>query len=263
MNRNVFRDIELFKFQLFDFSPFIKHGVSTRRGGVSRDNFSSLNLSFKSGDEERNVIRNREILSEFFLVASDKLYFPDQCHTAFVSEVTKLTLPGELTETDAIISNQAGVCLGVLAADCVPILLFDPQNKAIAAIHAGWKGTVNRIVARCIEQMVKKYGSHPGNILAGLGPAISSKHFEVGDEVAKTFKLLFEDVPQVFPGNEKTGKTHIDLWEANRQLLIRSGVAEKHIEVSGICTFDHPNEFYSARRDGFNTGRFAACIMLV
>lgn len=263
MDWEVFGEIELFKFKRFDFLPYIKHGVTSRRGGVSEDNCSSLNISFKSGDKEVNVIRNRKILSEYFTISSDKLFFPDQCHTEFVREVTASTLPEELIEIDAIITNQAGVCLGVLAADCVPILLFDPENKAIAAIHAGWKGTVNRIVARCVEQMVKIYGSHPGKILAGLGPAISYKHFEVGDEVAKKFRLLFEDVPQIFHLNEKTGKTHIDLWEANRQLLIRCGLAKNLIEVSSICTFDHPNEFYSARRDGFNTGRFAACIMLV
>jgi hypothetical protein len=253
----------LSEFRLFSGYPQVRHGITARKGGVSIGKYSSLNLSFTTGDNPESVMQNRAILAELFSIDRADLFFPAQCHSSLVKEVTGLTPEVDLKGTDALITNQFGICIGVTTADCVPVLLFDPEKNVIAAIHAGWRGTTGRIVARAIERMVKKYHTRTADLLAGIGPSISQKNYEVGGEVAEKFKFWFADVPAIFQQNPDTGKTHIDLCEANRQLLLRYGVKKENIAVSGACTYEHPGEYFSARRDGLHSGRFASCIMLV
>jgi YfiH family protein len=255
--------IKLLEFELLHGRPEIGNFISTRRGGVSKGNFQSLNLSLKSGDLLEYVIQNRSILAKEIGLQPDHLLFPDQCHTNRVKIVSKEDSHRDLAETDALVTDQAGIGLCILAADCVPVLLFDPVRKVVAAMHAGWKGTVRQIVTTTIGQMKNSFGSDPCNILAGIGPAISQKKYEVGDEVTAQFRTLFNDHPEIIWRNPQTGSDHLDLQEANRILLLESGISTKNIEVMRICTWSNPDLFFSARRDGFNCGRFATGIMLI
>jgi len=165
---------------------------------------------------------------------------------------------------DATIILQKDLFLCVTTADCVPILLYDKKQKVIAAIHAGWKGTVGRIVEKTIETMNRQYSSSPADIIAGIGPAISIKHYEVGDEVIAAFireGFILSDQGVAFRKNTAS-KWHIDLKEINRRELLRLGVAEANIEKSEFCTFEREELFFSARRQTEHSGRMLTGIMM-
>lgn len=174
----------------------------------------------------------------------------------------------QLTGTDALVTNIRGVAIGVRTADCIPILLYDPAKQAIAAIHAGWKGTLRRIVNSCLSTMYTEYGSEARNIIAQIGPGISRESFQVGEEVAMNFKDLGFPIDLIYSwcgGKEdrkiETGH-HIDLVAANKWLLEQAGVPASRIISCGIDTFTD-SSFYSARRDGFDCGRNISVIKLV
>jgi len=253
----------LLKFNNLDKESGIEHFITTKSGGKSKAQFSSLNLSFKVGDKNNIVAYNRSILAQALEIAEEKILFPDQCHTSHIKVVEASTSLKNLQKTDALITQATGMCLCVLTADCVPVLLFDPKEKVVAAIHAGWRGTAERIVPRTIERMVKSFSSRPKNIVAAIGPSISQKNYEVGNEVAEKFHVFFHDKPSIIKKKKESGKYHIDLKEANKELLLRYGVKHKNIEISQKCTFDMPDLFFSARRDGLHSGRFATGIMLL
>jgi polyphenol oxidase len=247
--------------QLLSFQN-LSHVVTTRQGGVSKKLYRTLNLSLKVGDELKNVLLNRMKLAEYIGITMDNLYFPDQCHTANIKEVTGSITPDQLINTDALVTNEKLKCIAVLTADCVPVLLYDTKQHAIAAIHAGWRGTIQKIVPKTIRLMAEQYNSKPSEILACMGPSISWENYEIGTDVADEFRKVFGNESKIIRVNTITGKTHLDLWEANYRLMIDSGIRDEHIEISRICTFKNHKSFYSARRDGIACGRFASCIML-
>ena len=173
-----------------------------------------------------------------------------------------------LKGTDALITNLRGIIIGVRTADCVPILLYDPIRETVAAIHAGWKGTLRRIVGSCIATMISEYGCHPEDVIAHMGPGISSESFQVGEDVAITFKDVNFPLDVVYSwgggkedGNIRTGH-HIDLFAANKWILEQNGVLTKNIFTCGIDTFTD-GSFYSARRDGADCGRNITTICLL
>jgi hypothetical protein len=241
------------------------HFSTTRAGGCSTNNYSSLNLGYNSGDLHENVIGNRIRLCAALHISPDQLVFPKQTHTANVKTITTgfFDMVTEeqkhfLDETDAVITNLQGVCVAVKTADCVPVLLFDSKRKVVAAVHAGWRGTVQNIVFVTIQKMMAEFGTDPSDIIAGIGPSISPEVYEVGEEVWKQFDPKF----YLASNPDKAEKKLLDLWSANYQQLIEAGVPEEHIEVARICTFSEPDRFFSARRDGIKTGRMATGIMI-
>jgi len=254
--------MQFLKFRLLEEQTGIYHFITSRRGGISEGRYASLNLSLKVNDDLLHVTKNHSLLAETLGIASGKIFFPDQCHTDRVKEITESSTPAYLESTDGLVTCVRGVCLCVLAADCVPVLLYDPVERVVAALHAGWRGTYEQIVSKAIERMVQTRGCKPDRILACIGPAISQEHYEVGDEVSAYFRLLFSDHPEIVKRNPETNNDHIDLKKANHILLQRGGVKEDHIEISELCTYSHPELFFSARRDGADSGRFATGIML-
>jgi YfiH family protein len=254
--------MEFLKFRILEEQNGVIHFTTTRRGGGSEGKYSSLNLSNKVLDEPEHVKNNRSQVAETLGIPFERMLFPDQCHSDRVKEVDANSHPADMERTDGLVTRAKGVCLCILAADCVPVLLYDPVEGAIAALHAGWKGTYGRIVSRAVERMVRTWACKPEHILACIGPAISQNRYEVGDEVSQYFRLLFSDYPHIIRRNENTGKDNLDLKEANRILLHRAGVKDEHIEISPLCTYDRPDLFFSARRDGMHCGRFASGIMI-
>lgn len=208
-----------------------------------------------------NLPENKIKLAEKLGLPSRSLVFPDQTHTNCVAEISELP-EHIIAETDALVSNKAGICLCVQTADCVPVLLFDPVAKVVAAVHAGWRGTVGKIVENAVKQMVSKYGTLPQNIRAAIGPSISPAIYEVGDEVVDAAKKTIPNADQTLQKNSSCNY-HFNLWEANRQLLIRSGLNTSNIEVLGECSFSGIEKYYSARRDGVETGRMVSGIMII
>ena len=254
--------MEFLKFKLLENIGDVVHFVTDRNGGISTEKYASLNLSMKVGDDPANVLENRKILADSVGIGTGQILFPDQCHTNHIKEIKNTVLYDNLDSTDGLITRDKGICLCVLAADCVPVILYDPEGKAVAALHAGWRGTCEKIVSEAVQRMGRNYSSNPEHILACIGPSISQKYYEVGDEVSASFRSMFSDHPEIVRYNPDAGKNHIDLQAANRILLQKSGLTGEHIEIMNVCTYSHPELFFSARRDGYACGRFASGIML-
>lgn len=163
---------------------------------------------------------------------------------------------------DALVTAKPGYCICVSTADCVPVLLYDKKLQVVAAVHAGWRGTVRHIVQGVLCHMKQKFGTQGKDVIACIGPSISLESFEVGNEVFKSFREAGFDMSRISFRDKETKKYHIDLWEANRIELLDSGVPANQIEVSGICTYKNHEDFFSARRLGINSGRTLSGIMI-
>lgn len=195
-----------------------------------------------------------------------------QGHQVHGSRVALIDRPGmtreELEGFDAFITNLPGVAIGVRTADCVPILLYDPVRRVIAAVHSGWKGTVLKIAGNTIERMRDIFGTRPADLHAVIGPSIGPKSFQVGEEVAEKFKDAGFPMPLVWSfqgpgdGSPMSGGHHIDLPRANRWILEKYGVPEKQIQVCDMDTYRDPS-FFSARREGIQCGRNINAIRLI
>ena len=239
---------------------------STRQGGYSKGRYGEFNINRYCGDSEEAIQKNRETLCQLLGIEDHSLLMPHQVHLAEIAVVDRemLTLPTEeilqkLDGIDALMTNEAGVCIGVSTADCIPVLLYDPIQRASCAIHAGWRGTVQRIVEKAVARMTGVFGSDPKNLIAQIGPGIHLESFEVGDEVYQTFEK--EGFPMELI-SKKYEKWHIDLPECNRLQLVAAGIPETHIAVSPVCTFQQSDTYFSARRLTINSGRIFTGILL-
>ena len=239
---------------------------STRQGGYSEGRYGEFNINRYCGDSEESIKRNREALCQLLGIEDHSLLMPHQVHLAEIAVVDRemLTLPTEeiqqkLDGIDALMTNEAGVCIGVSTADCIPVLLYDPIRRASCAIHAGWRGTVQRIAEKAVARMTEVFGSDPQNLIAQIGPGIHLESFEVGDEVYQTFEK--EGFPMELI-SKKYEKWHIDLPECNRLQLVAAGIPETHIAVSPVCTFQQSDTFFSARKLSINSGRIFTGILL-
>lgn len=203
------------------------------------------------------VRENRRLLAKAMDVDNDKLFFPSQVHLTRIVNVTSNTSKEELMETDALITNEPGICIAVMSADCVPIILFDRKNRAVAAIHSGWKGTVAKILEKTLKTMHQQFGTTGADLVAGIGPSVSQDSYEVGEEVVTQVKNSFDrssDLMIAQPNN----KAKLDLWKANEFQLREFGVTD--IEISDLCSVKNNSIFFSARKG--DSGRFAAGIMV-
>ncbi len=233
---------------------------TTREGGVSEAAYATFNITHYCGDREQFVAENRKRLSTLLGIDDNALILPRQthgCESVCIDE-SFFTLSAEkqvqiLHAKDAIITNIPHLCIGVSTADCVPILLYDHKKRVIAAIHAGWRGTVARIVEQSIEVMCERYSTDAVDIAAVIGPSISLDAFEVGNEVYEAFSTAMFPMEQI--AKLYGSKWHIDLWQTNRLQLLSSGVPEHSINISGICTYASCDRFFSARRLGIESGR--------
>lgn len=228
----------------------------------------SIGFREEGGDAE--IRNNRVMLADAVGFDVHALVCAHQVHSDRVAVVGleeagkgALGREGRIADTDALVTDRPGICLLVLSADCVPVLLYDPERRAIAAVHAGWKGTVAGIVARTVEKMQERFGSDPAGLYAGIGPSIGKCCFEVGEEVAAVFREKFPLTKGIVFPTRKPGKAFVDLWEANARLLTESGLVREHIEVAGVCTCCSSGAFFSYRRSGKEAGRFGAGIMLI
>jgi polyphenol oxidase len=167
----------------------------------------------------------------------------------------------ELKETDALITNQSGICICVQTADCVPVIIYDSAQQIISVVHSGWRGTVNKIVEKTVQKMIDNYGSNAKNMYAAIGPSIGPNAYEVGNEVVEMVKQNFTHSEKLLTMNN-SGKFHFNLWEANKQLLQASQVPSDNIEILGECSFELADKYFSARRDGIETGRMVTGIYM-
>lgn len=235
------------------FSPFARvvAAQSTRHGGVSTFPYQSLNLGLHTADDPKRVIANRSIFFTGLGISEEEIAGSFQTHQDQIKIVDQA---GQLEGFDALISNTPGLFVAVTIADCVPILVYDAEHQVVAAVHAGWRGTVARIVYKTLNQMKAAYMSKGENCFAFIGSCISLRCFEVGEEVA----TQFSDQLKVWDEDRK--KFRVDLKMANKVQLLESGIPEYQIEVSPYCTFHDNDRFFSHRKEKGTTGRMLAVI---
>ena len=212
-----------------------------------------------TGEHPDVYTETRKELASLIGIPEENIIFPRQTHSDFVALIEKFP-KCELSDTDALVTNQSGICICVQTADCVPILLFDPVKNVISSVHAGWRGTVKKIVEMAVMKMVANFHSCPGNICAAIGPSISPAIYEVGNEVFESAKRAIPNYKLCF---NKNTKHHFNLWEANRQILLKTGLVSEHIQILGECSYLEKEKYFSARRDGVETGRMASGLMLL
>lgn len=260
----------------YDLAPQVTAFSTTRHGGCSQGTYASLNINPYCGDVESHVSQNRQALCERLGVSNDRLFLPHQTHHTEVVDITEDllrttspdALPLLLEGRDAITTNITDCCIGVSTADCIPVLLYDPQHHVAAAVHAGWRGTVARIVEKTLLHMQQKYDSVPKRMTAVIGPGISLESFEVGEEVYAAFAHVsfpMEKLARRFPAmrtGEVGEKWHIDLPACNRLQLLSAGLSPTQILSSDICTYRQSDVFFSARRLGVQSGRIFTGIVL-
>jgi polyphenol oxidase len=235
------------------------HGFFMRRGGCSSYPWNSLNMATSVGDSRENVIENRNRITKSLQINKNSFFDLWQVHS---NKVVITDRPRSLVEkhiqADAIISIKKDVALLMLFADCVPIMLFDPGKKVIAISHAGWRGTINGIVAETIKSMVNRFDCFPEDIVGVIGPSICEDHYQVGDEVIEQAKQVFETDENVI--RYKEGRSYLNLPSANKKIMEKCGL--KVIEMLNICTACNTNDWFSHRGENGKTGRFAAVITL-
>ena len=242
-----------------------RHAFTTRMGGVSGGEWASLNLGEHRGDEPERVRENYRLAGEIFGVGADDFAVAKQVH----GTVVRAAGPGDRHvvntqvpyEADGLVTDIPGIPLMIYIADCVPVLLCDPQARAIAAVHCGWRSSVGDILGKAAEKMAAM-GARPENIRAAIGPSIGFDHFETGPEVPRAVgEYLSGDTDGLFieKGN---GKTLVDLRGANRRRLLQLGLLPEHIDVSGECTMCLPDKYWSHRVTAGRRGSQCAMIIL-
>ena len=242
---------------------------TTRNGGVSKGDYASMNCTPYTGDDLEAVQRNQQLLCTALHIEKEQLIIPYQTHSVNALVIDKEFLQQnaekrneQLQNIDALITQEKSVCLCVSTADCTPILLYDRKQQVIAAIHAGWRGSVNYIVRKTLEQMNRLYNTQGEDIFAAIGPCIGFDAFEVGDEVYDAFKQNDFPMEYISGWKPETHKWHIDLQMANSVQLIDFGVPTEQIDICDICTFTHYDKFFSARRLGIKSGRILSGIFM-
>lgn len=250
----------------YNISPDVTAFSTTRKGGFSSGNYAEMNINRHCGDDDKSISKNLEVLSRELNITEENIIMPHQTHGTEVMQIAKdfIPLPDTvktmiLEGVDALITDVTGICIGVSTADCIPILIYDPEHHAAAAVHAGWRGTVRRILRRAVSAMHRSYGSRPEALTAVIGPGISIDAFEVGDEVYEEFSAAGFSMDSI---SRREDKWHIDLKECNRSQLKDTGVKEENISVCGICTYSNADEYFSARRLGTASGRIYTGIIL-
>ncbi len=251
--------IKYYQFEIFPDDQIVQ-AVFTRQGGVSPVPWDSLNQGGTTGDSRERVIENRRLAFTSLGLSVESIFDVWQVHgSRIVSSEIPRNLEQPHEKADGIITKTKGITLFMRFADCVPILLYEPDKKVIAIVHAGWQGTVNRIAGSAVEKMVQVHGCKKGKILAGIGPSIGPDHYVVRDDVISRVKEAFPllETSLLETRNEITT---LNLWQANKVCLEEAGVEQ--IEIAGLCTACNLDDWFSHRAEGTKTGRFGVLFAL-
>jgi YfiH family protein len=249
-----------YQFDQWHRTAAITHGVFSRLGGVSRAPWTSLNVGSTVGDDPEAVTENKRLMYRALDVDPAEVCTVWQVHgnTTLVAN-PQFGNGADLPQADGLVTDQPGVALVMRFADCVPILFYDPVKRVVGMAHAGWRGTVAGAGPSVVRKMIALHGSNPADIQAGIGPSIGPDRYEVGAEVVQAVRDAFGSVDGLILYMDD-GHTFLNLWEANRQALAAEGLSQ--VEIAGICTAAHTDEFFSHRAEHGKTGRFGAAIAL-
>jgi YfiH family protein len=263
--------IPLWQFELLASQPGLVHFISTRAGGVSDPPYDTLNLSVNSHDAREAIAANRQRLLTTWGVEAQDVATCTQVHGNAVITVGRspegrtfegAPWPEQPPEGDALVTASEGVLLMLLAADCVPVILYDPSRRVVGVAHAGWSGTVQQVVTRLLTRMKEGFGSTPGDVFAGIGPSIGPCCYEVGQDVIERVRSSLQAPESLLRTHPDRDKAYLDLWQANHNQLRCCGVPNGQIEVAATCTRCNAGIFFSDRAQR-PSGRFGAGIMLL
>ena len=260
--------VPLLHFPLLEKCSFITHAFTTRMGGVSTGDCTSMNLSFTRGDDEAAVRENYRRIAAALGTDAKQFVCSDQTHTTNVRRVTKadagkgVVIPKDYTDVDGLITNEPGIVLSTFYADCVPLYFVDPVHRAIGLSHSGWRGTVNKMGQVTIEAMKREFGSRAADLYCAIGPSICQDCYEISRDVAEEFVKAFPKHVNDILIQKSEEKFQLDLWKANEIVMLESGVLPEHLAVTNICTCCNPTELFSHRASKGKRGNLAAFLMI-
>lgn len=238
----------------------VSHGLSNRHGGVSMGEFATLNLGIGLRDNPSAVEKNYQIFLSPLGIDYKKISHAFQRHTDEIAIIdSPLGYQNPLDATDAFITNMKKAPLLVRFADCQGILLYDPENSAIGAIHAGWRGNANNIIGKTIRKMKAEFGSDPSKILAGVSPSLGPCCADFTDPLSE----LPEEMHRFINVENDENKKKVDLWACAKHQLLAEGLSDSHIDIAQVCTVCNKDEFFSYRGDKKRTGHMAGVIELL
>ena len=271
--KHIFDEVEketpYLSYPLFEKTGIVRHGFSTRLGGVSGGYFASLNLSFDRGDEKEAVMENFRRIGRTLGVRPEDMVLSKQTHTTNVRVVTEedrgkgIIKERDYTDVDGLVTNIPGICLVTSYADCVPLYFVDPVCKVIGLSHSGWRGSMGKIGKKTVRIMQEKFDCNPADILAAVGPSVCVDCYEVSSDVIDRFKERFDEKYWSELFYEKPdGKYQLDLWKANELIFLEAGIAPEHIAVTNVCTHCNSRILYSHRAAGDKRGNLCAFLAL-
>ncbi|NBJ91505.1 peptidoglycan editing factor PgeF [Parablautia muri] len=262
-----YKQIPYLTFPLLEQFEMIRHLFSTRMGGVSEGIYATMNLSYTRGDSKEAVDENFRRLAEVMETTPDRFVCAKQTHTTNIRLVTEedcgkgVRYPADYDDIDGLITNRPGIVLCTSYADCVPLYFVDTKSKAIGLAHSGWRGTVNRMGEKMLEAMNKSFGTRPEDVVAAIGPSICKDCYEVGEDAAEVFKRNFpKEWEYILTEGKKEGKYQLDLWEANKRILLKAGIAREHLAITDICTCCNSRYLFSHRASQGKRGNLVALL---
>lgn len=270
LKRNRFEQMEYLTFPALEETGLVRHLFTTRLGGVSEGIFASMNLSYTRGDEKKAVDENYRRVCNALGCKVNDLVCSDQTHTTNVRKVTKedkgkgVVIEKDYTDVDGLITNEVGIVLATFYADCVPLFIVDPINRAIGLSHSGWRGTVGRMGRCTLQAMQEVYGTKPEDTVVAIGPSICQDCYEVSEDVAEQFIQEFDrkDHDKILFA-KGGGKYQLNLWSANVCVFKEAGVREENLHVTDICTCCNPEYLYSHRASQGKRGNLGAFMGLL
>lgn len=261
--------VTFLSFPSLEASGLVSHAFSTRLGGVSEGKYATMNFTFTRGDNPDHVRENYRRMAAALGVDADRMVLSWQTHTTNVRTVTEadagkgIRKERDYEDVDGLITDVPGITLVTFYADCVPLYLLDPVNRAIGLSHSGWRGTVNRMGQATIDAMTREYGTKAQDLIACIGPSICQDCFEVGGEVVEEFRKAFDSRCRAELSYRKgSGKHQLNLWRANQIVLEEAGVKRENIHTTDICTHCNPELLFSHRTAGNERGNLAAFMCL-
>ena len=268
MNLNIKSAVGFLTFKKLEEYKFIRHAFSTRLGGISKNEYKSMNLRINCNDKYENVIENYRLFCDATDIDFHSLTFTSQTHTNNVRIITKKDVgvgihkPQDMNNIDALATNEKGITLVTFHADCIPIFVVDPINKAIGLAHSGWRGTASKIIENLLKAMQKNYLSLPEKLICCIGPGIEKSCFEVDVLVKEEFEKSNISCWNKYIQKKSNEKYLIDLPGLNKQILLDNGVDKNNIVMSDICTKCYSDLLFSHRHTGNSRGTMAAMIQL-
>lgn len=246
----------------------VKHGFSTRLGGVSEGMFSSMNLSFQRGDDRDKVEENYKRICNVLNMNHKNVVLSNQVHDTKIKLVTKedagkgMIKESDIIGIDGLITQEKDIPLVTFYADCVPLFFYDPVKEVIAAAHSGWRGTKEKIGKKVVETMEEEFGCKKEDVVAVIGPSICQDCYEVSEDVVLEFQEVFMEETSLFAKAKENGKYNLDLWKVNSMILKEAGILEKHMSLPNLCTCCNPKLLFSHRASKGKRGNLAGFISL-